>query len=245
MDRRRAFPAAGLHGPGPGQVGHDRQRADRLGRLDATDQVVGLRLRGRPRHGLWSRIGNEWVIKSTGVLPDGRIATATHILTRVDPHSAALDLGRADRGRSRRARSGRIPDGPPTAPAQGPMTAAIDHRANLSSRRQPCPVDSIGFDPGRDRRPRALDAMPWPSTGAGMAEAAGHGGGGFHGGGGHAGGFHGGGGFHPAGGYHPAAPAFNRTPPSACRGPTPSPIWRPGPCIRDSRPAGASRSSPA
>ncbi len=38
--------------------------------------------------GLWSRIGNEWVIKSTGVLPDGRIATATHTLTRLGPHSA-------------------------------------------------------------------------------------------------------------------------------------------------------------
>ena len=38
--------------------------------------------------GLWSRIGNHWVIKSTGVLPDGRLATATHTLTRVDPHSA-------------------------------------------------------------------------------------------------------------------------------------------------------------
>jgi len=38
--------------------------------------------------GLWSRAGDQWVIKSTGVLPDGRIATATHTLTRVDRHSA-------------------------------------------------------------------------------------------------------------------------------------------------------------
>jgi uncharacterized protein (TIGR02246 family) len=38
--------------------------------------------------GLWSRAGNQWVIKSTGVLPDGRIATATHTLTRVGPQSA-------------------------------------------------------------------------------------------------------------------------------------------------------------
>jgi uncharacterized protein (TIGR02246 family) len=38
--------------------------------------------------GLWSRGTNDWVIKSTGVLPDGRTATATHILTRVGPQSA-------------------------------------------------------------------------------------------------------------------------------------------------------------
>lgn len=38
--------------------------------------------------GLWSRIGSQWVIKSTGVMPDGRIATATHTLTRMGPHSA-------------------------------------------------------------------------------------------------------------------------------------------------------------
>jgi uncharacterized protein (TIGR02246 family) len=38
--------------------------------------------------GLWSRAGNQWVIKSTGVMPDGRIASATHTLTRLSPHSA-------------------------------------------------------------------------------------------------------------------------------------------------------------
>jgi uncharacterized protein (TIGR02246 family) len=38
--------------------------------------------------GLWSRSANEWVIKSTGVLPDGRTASATHVLTRVGPQSA-------------------------------------------------------------------------------------------------------------------------------------------------------------
>jgi uncharacterized protein (TIGR02246 family) len=37
---------------------------------------------------LWARNGNQWVIKSNGVLPDGRIATATNILTRTGPNSA-------------------------------------------------------------------------------------------------------------------------------------------------------------
>ena len=31
--------------------------------------------------GLWMRRGNQWVIKATGVRPDGRTATATQVLT--------------------------------------------------------------------------------------------------------------------------------------------------------------------
>ena len=38
--------------------------------------------------GQWSRNGNEWIIKSTGIMPDGRTATATHVLTRVNPQTA-------------------------------------------------------------------------------------------------------------------------------------------------------------
>ncbi len=38
--------------------------------------------------GLWSRNGDQWMIKSSGVLFDGRIATATNILTRVGPNTA-------------------------------------------------------------------------------------------------------------------------------------------------------------
>ncbi len=33
--------------------------------------------------GLWMRQGNQWVIKATGVRPDGRVATATQVLTYV------------------------------------------------------------------------------------------------------------------------------------------------------------------
>ncbi len=38
--------------------------------------------------GYWTRDGKQWFIKSTGVLPDGRTASATQILTRVGPHTA-------------------------------------------------------------------------------------------------------------------------------------------------------------
>jgi len=37
---------------------------------------------------LWTRNGDEWVIKSVGVLPDGRMATATNVLSRVSPNKA-------------------------------------------------------------------------------------------------------------------------------------------------------------
>lgn len=39
-------------------------------------------------HALWSRSGNQWTIKSKGVLPDGRVATATNILARTGPNTA-------------------------------------------------------------------------------------------------------------------------------------------------------------
>jgi uncharacterized protein (TIGR02246 family) len=38
--------------------------------------------------GLWTRNGNQWVIKSNGVLSDGRIASATNTLTRVGANAA-------------------------------------------------------------------------------------------------------------------------------------------------------------
>ena len=34
--------------------------------------------------GLWSRAGDQWVIKATGVRPDGKTATATQVLTFID-----------------------------------------------------------------------------------------------------------------------------------------------------------------
>jgi len=37
---------------------------------------------------LWTRKGNQWVTKSTGVLPDGRTASATHVLSSAGPNSA-------------------------------------------------------------------------------------------------------------------------------------------------------------
>ena len=63
---------------------------ERIGWDPAKRQVMSWVFDSEGGHGtgLWSRNGNDWVIKSTGVMPDGRIATATHILTRVGPQSA-------------------------------------------------------------------------------------------------------------------------------------------------------------
>ncbi len=63
---------------------------ERIGWDPSTRQIKSWVFDSEGGHGsgLWSRAGNEWVIKSTGVMPDGRIATATHTLTRVGPQSA-------------------------------------------------------------------------------------------------------------------------------------------------------------
>jgi uncharacterized protein (TIGR02246 family) len=64
--------------------------SERIGWDPATRQIRSWVFDSEGGHGtgLWSRAGNEWVIKSTGVMPDGRTATATHTLTRVNPQSA-------------------------------------------------------------------------------------------------------------------------------------------------------------
>jgi uncharacterized protein (TIGR02246 family) len=63
---------------------------ERIGWDPSTRQIKSWVFDSEGGHGtgLWSRAGNEWVIKSTGVMPDGRIATATHALTRLGPQSA-------------------------------------------------------------------------------------------------------------------------------------------------------------
>ena len=40
--------------------------------------------RGGYGEGLWTRAGEQWVIKATGVRPDGRTASATQVLTYVN-----------------------------------------------------------------------------------------------------------------------------------------------------------------
>jgi len=64
--------------------------SERIGWDPSTRQIKSWVFDSEGGHGcgLWSRNGNEWVIKSTGILPDGRTATATHILTRLGPQSA-------------------------------------------------------------------------------------------------------------------------------------------------------------
>ena len=72
--------------PRPGPARDDRLAAHWLGSLDQAGQIVGVRLRGRLRQRALDGDKGQWIIKSTGVLPDGRIATATNTLTRVSPN---------------------------------------------------------------------------------------------------------------------------------------------------------------
>lgn len=63
---------------------------ERIGWDASRRQIVSWVFDSEGGHGTgcWSRGNHDWVIKSTGVLPDGRIATATHVLTRVNDQSA-------------------------------------------------------------------------------------------------------------------------------------------------------------
>jgi uncharacterized protein (TIGR02246 family) len=63
---------------------------ERIGWDPSTRQIKSWVFDSEGGHGtgLWSRHGDEWIIKSTGIMPDGRTATATHVLTRVSPQSA-------------------------------------------------------------------------------------------------------------------------------------------------------------
>ena len=85
---RQELPAPRLRDSRPGQARHERDAADRLGPL--TKQIKSWVFDSDGGYGdaLWTRNGNQWIIKSTGVLPDGRIATATNVLTRTGPNTA-------------------------------------------------------------------------------------------------------------------------------------------------------------
>ncbi len=66
--------------------------AERIGWDPLTRQIKSWVFDSRGGYGdaLWTRQGNQWVIKSTGVLPDGRTASATHILAVTGPNSARM-----------------------------------------------------------------------------------------------------------------------------------------------------------
>jgi uncharacterized protein (TIGR02246 family) len=64
--------------------------SERIGWDPATKQIKSwvFDSEGGYGSGLWCRNGNEWIIKSQGILTDGRAASATHVLTLLSPQSA-------------------------------------------------------------------------------------------------------------------------------------------------------------
>jgi hypothetical protein len=64
--------------------------SQRIGWDPLTRQIKSWVFDSDGGHGeaFWTRDGNRWIIKSTGVLPDGRLATATNILTRTGTNTA-------------------------------------------------------------------------------------------------------------------------------------------------------------
>lgn len=42
--------------------------------------------------GAWARDGNRWVVRATGVLPDGRLSAATQVFTAIDANTLRFDI---------------------------------------------------------------------------------------------------------------------------------------------------------
>ncbi len=59
----------------------------RIGWDPRTEQIKSWEFDSEGGHGegLWARFGNQWVVKATAVLQDGRTSTATHVITLEDP----------------------------------------------------------------------------------------------------------------------------------------------------------------
>lgn len=59
----------------------------RIGWDPCTEQVKSWEFDSEGGHGqgLWARSGQQWVVKATAVLQDGRTSTATHVITPEDP----------------------------------------------------------------------------------------------------------------------------------------------------------------
>jgi hypothetical protein len=71
--------------------------------------------------GFWAQENGIWVVKSRGVLPDGRVAAATHAINRVSDHAyrwTALDrmVGGRLMVQNEQATMVRTPPGPPPTP---------------------------------------------------------------------------------------------------------------------------------
>ncbi len=61
----------------------------RIGWDPRAEQIKSWEFDSEGGHGecLWARLGNQWMLKATGVIQDGRTATATHIITLEDPNT--------------------------------------------------------------------------------------------------------------------------------------------------------------
>ena len=80
--------------------------------------------------GVWTREGNKWIVKKTGVTGDGKIASATNIISQVSKHRMTWE-SRSHRGRKKDARHRRNRHYPQTTrthvTARGETTSAKSH----------------------------------------------------------------------------------------------------------------------
>ena len=86
--------------------------------------------------GVWSKSGNQWIAKMTGVTSDGKTASSTNVITArlQGPRDAAV--ARSDRRRGSRARRGAVSDCPQTSHAKVTRNTAPKFRQEENSMRR-------------------------------------------------------------------------------------------------------------
>ena len=83
LDRQSMLYLERIQGSGRRPSGNDRDPAHWLGPLGQTIRSWVFDSEGGFGEGIWTREGNQWIVKKTGVTRDGKVASATNIITRV------------------------------------------------------------------------------------------------------------------------------------------------------------------
>ena len=129
--------------------------------------------------GRWSRDGERWVVKHTGVRPEGTTASATNIMTQEPPRPGALGLDRPGRRRRVGARATT-----PTCWSASPPRRARRPSRTRRGRRPPAPNTRGARDDPQDdelivrRRPAGVGARRRTGASPEASAAVGSGGGG-------------------------------------------------------------------
>ena len=205
--------------------------------------------------GTWTRDGDQWIVKRTGVTRDGKIASSTNVITRVSNDRMTWQSRDRIVGGETTPDMGGNPRHANTTPAQVRTVAFCRLSADRSTHTTGELPMNTKLQNTMLKRVGSIAVIVVLSAGVAMAgRGGGHAGGGHAGSGGHAGASHAGGASHPAasragGASRPAAthtPSFS-TPRPRANTSRPAVNTRPAekPAVRPSSPANRPAEKPA